>query len=145
VRDHRESAFGNKGIKRLVLSRFGQGAFLEALTPADRAIAQKAYRNELSKFLSDIADLNIEVVMSEYKHPGADIWHAKMIIGDIIQTAREGDLIINAWDPHSAPGNGNDADRSFDGAMGKSSGILLTQTGWLNETLRSKECLRSVE
>lgn len=145
LRDHHEIAFGNKGIQRLVLSRFGQGEFLKALTPSDRAIAQQAYRSELAKFLSEIRGLDVEVVMSEYQHPGADIWHSEMIIGDIVQTAREGDLIINAWDPHSAPGNGNDADRSFDGAMGKSSGILLTQTSWLNETLRNKDSLIGVE
>jgi hypothetical protein len=68
-----------------------------------------------------------------------------MIIGDIIETAHEGDLIINAWDPHSAPGNGNDADGSFDGSMGKGSGILLTQTSWLNKTLRSTSSLVAIE
>ena len=77
--------------------------------------------------------------MSEYTDPDGDVWHPHMIIGDIVQTAREGDLIVNAWDPHSAPGNGNDADHSFDGAMGRGSGILLTQTAWLNETLSKPE------
>ncbi|MFV0339736.1 MAG: hypothetical protein ACK5MA_03770, partial [Parachlamydiaceae bacterium] len=67
-----------------------------------------------------------------------------MIIGDIVDTAQEGDLIVNAWDPHSAPGNGNDGDRSFDGAMGRGSGILATQTSWLNPTLKSKEALRGI-
>lgn len=142
VRDNHETAFGNKGIKRVVLSKFGQGAFLEALSPPDRAVAQQAYRSQLGQFLKNIGDLDIEVVMSEYQTPGADaIWLNKMIVGDIIQTAQEGDFIVNAWDPHSAPGNGNDADKSFDGAMGKGSGIMLTQTSWLNETLRSKDHL----
>lgn len=145
VRDNHETAFSNKGIKRVVLSKFGQGAFLEALSLNDRAVAQQAYRSQLAQFLSNIDDLGLEVVMSEYQTSGGDqIWLKKMIIGDIIHTAQEGDFIVNAWDPHSAPGNGNDADKSFDGAMGKGSGIMLTQTSWLNETLRCKDSLVGV-
>ncbi len=124
IMDNRESAFGNKGLKRVVLSKFGQGAFLGALTKEDQQIARAAYSVQLERFLSDVEE--IEVVMSD---------------GDILKMAREGDLIINAWDPHSAPGNGNDADHSFDGAMGKGSGIMLTQTAWFNEALRSQDFL----
>lgn len=144
VRDNNDTAFNNKGIKRVVLSRFGQGAFLGALTGNDAEIARNSYKKQMAIFLNRIKDLDLEIVMSEYSHPGDDIWHNKMIIGDIVKTAQEGDLIINAWDPHSAPGNGNDADYSFDGAMGKGSGILLTQTGWLNKALRSKDALSPV-
>ncbi|MBS0629399.1 MAG: hypothetical protein JSS30_04140 [Verrucomicrobia bacterium] len=145
VRDHRYTAFEGKGLKRVVLSKFGQGAFLEALSTEDRRIAQQIYRDQLAKFLSHIADLKIDVVMSEYQQPGLwNSWHKKIIVGDIVKTAQEGDFIVNAWDPHSAPGNGNDADKSFDGAMGKGSAILLTQTAWLNENLRSPDCLVGV-
>ena len=144
VRDNHETAFEHKGIKRLILSRFGQGAFLGALPPNDRATAQNAYKKQLKMFLNRMKDLKLEIAMSEYSNPGADKWLDQVVIGDIIKTAREGDLIVNAWDPHSAPGNGNDADASFDGATGKGSGILLTQTSWLNETLRSKASLVAV-
>jgi hypothetical protein len=145
VRDNKNIAFGGKGIKRLVLCRFGQGAFLGALSRNDQKIAHNAYKQQMAIFLDRIKDIGLEIVMSEYSHPATDIWHNKMIIGDIIKTAREGDLIINAWDPHSAPGNGNDADGSFDGAMGKGSGILLTQTSWLNKTLRNYSSLVAIE
>ncbi len=139
LRDHKGTAFENKGIKRLVLCRFGQGAFLSALNNESRMVAHQIYKTQLAIFLLAIADTGLQVVMSEYTDPHGDVWHSDMIIGDIVETAREGDLIVNAWDPHSAPGNGNDADRSFDGAMGRGSGILLTQTAWLNETLRKPE------
>lgn len=144
VRDNKDSAFNGKGIKRLVLTRFGQGAFLGALSNQDREIARNAYKQQMAIFLERIKDTGLEVVMSEYSDPGSDIWHDNMIIGDIINTAQENDLIINAWDPNSAPGNGNDADRSFDGAMGKGSGILLTQTSWLNMILKSLDSLVAV-
>jgi hypothetical protein len=138
LKDNQDSAFEGKGIKRLFLCRFGQGAFLGALSPQDQQKAQKIYLTEMNKFLKNIQNTGVEVVMSEYMKPN-EVWLDNMIIGDIIKTAQEGDLIVNAWDPHSAPGNGNDADKSFDGAMGKGSGILLTQTAWLNETLRQED------
>lgn len=144
VRDHKDKAFGNKGLKRVVLSKFGQGAFLEALSLNDANMARNIYKKEMAVFLGKIKDIGLDVVMSEYSDYNNDPWHNKMINGDIIETCKEGDLIVNAWDPHSAPGNGNDADRSFDGAMGKGSGILLTQTSWLNKTLRIKKALVAV-
>lgn len=145
IRDNKNIAFEGKGIKRLVLCKFGQGVFLGALSRNDQKTAHNAYKQQMAIFLNRIKDIDLDIVMSEYSYPANDIWLNKMIIGDIINTARDGDLIINAWDPHSAPGNGNDADHSFDGALGKASGILLTQTGWLNKTLRNRGSLFSVK
>ncbi len=143
ARDHKDCAFGNKGLKRLVLSRFGQGAFLGILSQEDRKVANNTFRKEMEVFLDRIKEMGLQVVMSEYSHPN-EVWYDKMIIGDILATSQEGDLIINAWDPNSAPGNGNDSDISFDGAMGKGSAILLTQTAWLNATLRSPNSLIAI-
>lgn len=140
VRDNKDTAFDNKGIKRVVLPRFGQGAFLSSLNSKDKRVANQAFKNQLNSFIKKISDMSVKVVLSEFSEP-AEKWHDAIIIGDILQQAQEHDLIINAWDPHSAPGNGNDNDASFDGAMGKGTGILLTQTAWLNETLRSKDSL----
>lgn len=154
LRENVNSAFANpkkgeqaKGIQRIVLSKFGQGAFLAGVqNPEDKKLANQAYKNQLQAFVERVKDLGIPVVMSEYITPSPeDTWHEPFIVGDILKTAQEGDFIVNSWDPHSAPGNGNDFDKSFDGAMGKSSGILLCQTSWLNENLKSKNALRAVE
>ena len=142
VRDNQTSAFGGAGLKRIVLSRFGQLAFLGAISLSDRKVANDIFREQLAQFLEKIKDTGLPVVMSEYAQPEQDnTWHDDMIIGDIVHTVQPGDFVLNPWDPHAAPGNGNDADYSFDGAMGKGSGILLTQTSWLNPTLRTQECL----
>lgn len=37
-------------------------------------------------------------------------------------------LIVNCWDPHSVPGNGNGADASLDGQMGRCS--MIGRLGW---------------
>lgn len=151
VRDNEKSAFQDRGIKRLVLSKFGQGAFLGAfeMNNPNRKVANSVFKTELHAFLRRMAKdhSEIEVVMAEKKPPvdGED-WlpEGQMKYGDIVQTCQEGDLIINAWDPHSAPGNGNDGDPSLDGAMGRGSGILLTQTAWFNPNLRKETSLAQV-
>lgn len=141
VRDHMQTAFEGKGLKRVVLSLFGQGAFLQGLwIQEDMQFAFNTYKEQLALFVGRMKDTNLEIVTSIYEGAGTD-WATKVIEGDILHTAREGDLIINSWDPHSAPGNGNDYDKSFDGAMGRATGILLTQTAWMNEKLRNPDSL----
>lgn len=133
--DNKDTAFNGRGIKRLVLSKFGQGAFLHALKPSDREIANQVFRKHLSQFVERNKIPGLEIVLNDYS-PIGEPWLEHVVVGDIVRTALEGDLIVNAWDPHSAPGNGNDADHSFDGALGKSTAILLTQTAWLNPVLK---------
>lgn len=143
IEENNGDAFGGKGFGRVVLSKFGQGAFLGGLTQDDRDIANQVYNKQLAEFRDSFKDTGLEIVVSEFKLPAGAATEG-VIEGDILMNAQERDLIINAWDPHSAPGNGNDGDRSFDGAMGKGTGILLTQTSWLNETLKSEASLKPV-
>jgi len=150
LRDNKDTAFNKAGIKRLVLSRFGQGNFLAALDSCDRSRAQDIFKENLGAFLERIQDLQtsgLAVVLCEYGPlpDGVLPKELEVVQGDIIQKAEAGDLIINPWDPHSAPGNGNDGDRSFDGAMGKASGILLTQTAWFNDKLKTIQALEWLE
>lgn len=142
LRDNKDTAFNHKGIRRLVLCRFGQKSFLRALDNNDKINALNIYKKQLIMFLDKIKDCGVKVVMSEFSHPTEKLCDTiDAIEGCILKRAEEHDLIINAWDPHSAPGNGNDGDRSFDGAMGKGTGILLTQSSWLNEALRDEGSL----
>ena len=41
---------------------------------------------------------------------------------------REDSLFVNAWDPHSMPGNGNCRDASLDGYVGRHSNVAAA--GW---------------
>jgi hypothetical protein len=145
--ENKLSAFQGMGIKRLVIPLYGQGAFLAALVDIDRLEANKLFFAALVKNIISHANsfIGVEIVISEYSNAinsqlqsnfvkplKAKGLNVGIINGDILQTARERDLIVNAWDPHSIPGNGNDHDGSFDGAMGRSTGIGLTQLAWIN-------------
>ena len=44
-------------------------------------------------------------------------------------------LFINAWDPHSVQGNGNEADESLDGKMGRITNIAVNGTARTNKYL----------
>ena len=151
--ENKNSAFQGKGIKRLVIPLYGQGAFLASLDYDDRSAATKLfYANLVAEIKKHAKNLEgLEIVMSEYGSGRNDEMQSSfveplkdtglkvgIINGDILRTAKEGDMIVNAWDPHSAPGNGNDADRSFDGAMGKGTAIGLTQLAWINPYISKK-------
>jgi hypothetical protein len=137
--------FGEKGkeegFESIILSKFGQNNFLKGITnQEEKKRANEIFKNELNNFLDFANERQLRVVMSEYSQTD-EPWMENTIYGDILESADDRCLVVNAWDPHSAPGNGNDRDTSFDGAMGKGSGILVTQTSWMNENLRSPNAL----
>ena len=157
--DNKMSAFSSTGIRRLVVPLFGQGAFLATLSQSQKLVAKTIFFEVIrDAFVAQKNVLqSVQVVISTYGGSENDAVcqyiidplttngiDANLINGDILKTAQEHDLIINAWDPHSAPGNGNDGDSSFDGAMGKGSGITLTQLPWLNPYLYEAERYISV-
>lgn len=152
--DHKSKAFRGQGLKRLVFCRYGQGNFLNAVNDEkDRRAARLSFYDSLvSELQSHVKELEkVEIVLSSYDlvyneeienlfiRPLQKFGlHVGCINGDIKANARDHDLIYNAWDPHSAPGNGNDGDFSFDGQMGRSTAIGLTQNPFFNPLLLSK-------
>lgn len=146
----------DKKPKRLLLSEFGQGAFLKALTDEDRIKANDMFVNAMTAAIAKQKDglKGVEIAMYEYpgfpanekrsnisikleaslKEKGVKLSIAR---GELPDVVKKGDLIVNAWDPHSVPGNGNDADKSFDGVLGKHSAIGMTQTPWMNPHLEA--------
>jgi hypothetical protein len=147
--DNKDKAFSGQGIQRLVISRYGQQAFLEKVSAEDRSVANKIFYDSLVEQISNCKEKlkEIEICMSEYtvsmnaeieenfvSKLATDLW-VGIVNGDILANARQGDLIINAWDPHSFPGNGNEGDRSFDGKMGEGTAIHLVQNPLMNPYL----------
>lgn len=148
--DHKETT------NRLVIPLIGQSAFVSTLSAQGKqeafAIFQETLAEAFSAHKVDLEGMNI--VISEYSgnlgRTAAENISALSgmpigsILGDIKVQSQNGDLIVNAWDPHSAPGNGNDGDNSFDGQIGRATGILLTQTNWFNPALNDPEVYQPI-
>ena len=70
-------------------------------------------------------------------------------VGDIPEVFEELDtentLFMNAWDPHSVVGNGNESDRSLDGWFGRLSNLALLCTPATNPAMLRPEAFVHVE
>ncbi len=160
VRDHAKTAFEGQGIKRIMLSKFGQDSFLdELLELSDRDLAHDCYKKSMKAFMEKIKDLDIPVVMSEYlekndqgrfnfvtlqlEPPYLEDEHC--VFGDFINHVQKFDFIVNPADYLTLIGNGNDGDRSFDGGMGANSGVMPVQTPLFNPTLRDPKAYIAVD
>ena len=153
VVDHKESAFDGAGLKRAVISKYGQQAFLQMLTEDDKEIAHQIFYDSLIEAISTRRQelQGVKICLSEFSEWGnatitekfvnklQGIVDVSIVNGDILANAKEGDLIVNAWDQHSFPGNGNEGDRSFDGRMGTGTAIPVLQNALFNLNLESAE------
>ncbi len=151
--DNKTSAFQGKGLKRVVISLYGQNNFLKAAKDSDRKAANQLFYSTLVTAIQNHASQlqDLEIVLSDYgnlKNPEFETSFVAplkagglkvgYINGNILLNAKEGDLIVNSWDPHSIPGNGNELDNSFDGVLGRATGITLTQCAWINPHISQK-------
>lgn len=158
VIDNKSSAREGKGLQRLVISRYGQANFLNALRSIDEQEASAAnnifYDTLVNQIVENKNELkDIQIVISEWGNnlnktmkekfveplKNAGLERVEIINGDIKENVKDGDLIVNAWDPHSAIGNGNDNDDSFDGQIGRSSTAVLAGTPQLNSHLNDSK------
>jgi hypothetical protein len=158
---------------RLILPGIGQGAFTGLLDPNSKLVAQGIFDEEIAKAITaniDKLPSNFKIVVSTFTQPfvgeADDAFEERKKImrrdnstvntlikagvkteyadQDIKQTIQAGDLVVNAWDPASAPGNGNDGDPTIDGQLGRSTAILATQTNWLNQEMNNPKNHRNV-
>lgn len=152
-----QAAIDNKdSTRRVVIPLVGQSAFVSTLSGQGKQQAMQIFVETMAEALKQNAQAlqGLPIVISEYSgQKGVQAAQniaaiSRMpvgsILGDIKTQSREGDLIVNAWDPHSAPGNGNDGDNSFDGQIGRSTGVLLTQTNWFNSQMNDEGAYRRI-
>lgn len=156
-----------KECERLLISGYGTGCFLAALSSEDSEKARTIFGDSLNPAIQALLDqyppnqqkaiaqkIKLSVYGSAtYPTSSRETLFGKygvsrenlFVKGDILKVAQPGDLIVNAWDPHSLPGNGNDADGSLDGYLGRGTGIVLTQSPWLNPFLLEPGSKRYVD
>lgn len=117
--------------KRVVMSAVGMGAFVSALSPDQQEVARDIAANhlaQLAKALSDegrhvaYSDINVssqnavKIQKSVIKNGMAPLHFVGKLPGDWMN---DGDLYINAGDPHSCAGNGGSRDDSLEGKLGR--------------------------
>lgn len=119
--------------KRVVISAVGMGAFLEALSDDQQAVARDIAAEQLAQLAIELrtqgrtvayADIrevteNSKKIQGSLSSKGAD---QLTFVGKLTDTwTNENDLYINAGDPHSCAGNGGKLDNSVEGYLGRNS------------------------
>jgi len=118
---------------RVVLSAVGMGSFIGGLRGSERSKAEDVASTAFANMIAELHSQGAEVSFSD-DNPGSSFWisvNNKLaqasgapiaclgkIPGDWLTN---GDILVNAWDPHSIVGNGCAGDDSFDGYVGRSS------------------------
>jgi len=125
-----QCAKGNTDCKRVVLAGIGTENFLKILDEEHRKYAQDMITTLLAEVVTELRALGKEVVFTDINNEFCNKINVKLgskeppidvpgpIPGNWI---KDGDLMLNAWDPHSLLGNGLAADNSLDGFYGRNS------------------------
>ena len=115
------------GLHRVIMSLVGASNFAAAYgsEKLQRESWVPAFKRVRERFLHLRVDL-----MGGEPGPAMDYFanaHKTSLFPAVVVDAKDA-LIVNAWDPHSMPGNGNAADASLDGHVGRSSAVHFF--GW---------------
>jgi hypothetical protein len=138
--------FRNKPVTALI--NFYRKMWLLALTAVSNSPCKKlqlynvgggAFSGWHSNFTVDIFEPAFKPLLSQFEAKGITVlgydWENHRFTSGLIpaclETADlESTIFVNAWDPWSLLGNGNERDRSLDGSWGRISNIAVL--GWLH-------------
>ncbi len=125
IKDHILSCAASHAGKRVVLTGIGTGAFLSGLPEKEKAAARAIVTSVLADTAKELDKLGKQVAFYDRTETFCETLNA--INGGTPDIAflgklegnweRQGDLILNAWDPHSLIGNGLAQDNSADGML----------------------------
>ena len=163
---HMESVFNkifqaavDNNNKEIILSGFGLGFFSSL---CGEVAAQDGYKtglkNSLKKFESNLLKRGIKISYNSYEandtFPDGIIrsltknLRGEKIIGGIDEIVfkqnDENRLYVNAWDPHSFVGNGNEGDNSLDGWWGRMTAMGFLCSPLTNQHLLEKDKIKFV-
>lgn len=145
-------------FKRLMLSMIGCGCFAGDNKSAAERVLLKAFASGVRAWEATGRQLQIGMLGSEGQDPkvmmALDAACKKGTMCTVLKQTGSGPyripecmtspelndgkktLYVNAWDPHSAVGNGNSADDSLDGYFGRASAMAALCHTFTNERLR---------
>jgi hypothetical protein len=116
--------------KRVALAGIGAENFLKLLDEEHRKYAQDMIATLLAEVATELRAQGKEVVFTDIDDKFCNKINAKLGSGEPPidvpgpipgNWIKDGDLMLNAWDPHSLLGNGLAADNSLDGFYGRNS------------------------
>ena len=119
-----------KHCDRVVLAAIGAMNFLKILDEKHRQYAQDMIASMLAEVVIELRNQGKDVGFTDIDHVFCDKINAKIdekelhikVLGRIPGNwIKNGDLMLNAWDPSSLLGNGLAADNSLDGFYGRNS------------------------
>lgn len=125
IRDHILSCAGGHKGPRVVMTGIGTSAFLGGLKDADKAVAKTIVAEMLAETAKALKDMGKQIAFYDRSDAFCNALN-EMNNGDPIiaylgkleaNWEEEGDLLLNAWDPHSLLGNGLKLDNSADGIL----------------------------
>ena len=145
----------NHGRRKVCICYLGGGAFRELFKPKKEAYLpffMEALQNATDQLEKDgfvLDEMNLmggQLVSGVYeeiqkmlqKEPYASRIRQTKFLGYIPAILDETTLFMNAWDPHSVVGNGNEADGSLDGYFGRLSDMALLCTPATNPRMLTK-------
>jgi hypothetical protein len=123
----------SKKIKNIYFFELGQGFFSNLIDDLNISV--------------DLFKKSFESVKKKYKHinvlnypvnPNKRV--PNLIFEDFTEPELQDVLFVNAWDPHSIVGNGNEGDNSLDGYFGRSTCIGILSWPGCNDSIEFKGC-----
>ena len=125
IRDHLVSCATGHAGPRVVLTGIGTASFLGGLDDADKTAARTIVAEMLAGVARDLQGLGKQVAFYDKSDAFTNALNERnqgdptiAYLGKLEANWEEdGDLILNAWDPHSLIGNGLKLDNSGDGLL----------------------------
>lgn len=115
-----------KNLKNIILPLIGCGHF-STLYPGN--LTHDIFIPTLIYTQDKYTDINFVIMGSNNSIKHQSIKTTNFLFPNIIENINISDtLLVNAWDPHSVPGNGNSSDKRLDGYFGRYS--MISRLGW---------------
>ena len=127
----------DRGLTTIVMSLFGAQNFAGFYPGGPEAFQRKVWVPAFKNSKED--GFNLKLMGSEYSTVAdllPDIKDIGWFPDNVAKVNKKKTLFVNAWDPLSLPGNGNEKDDSLDGVIGRVTNIAVTGSGLTNPYLQ---------
>ena len=134
----------HQGMKKIYITGFGLGAFMN-----NKQHYEQGFRKSYAKYKQILNRKKIQMYYWSYDTSEINIHELKPVtvdynnlgkyICEILKSdvkAKDSILFINAWDPFSIVGNGNESDGSWDGHFGRRTSMAVLSLPQINKHIK---------